>query len=53
MLIKNRVSPFLKAPLNKLNQPLDFDNDLVNEKNITHKIVNLMNLTEVDKSNFS
>ena len=44
----------LKASINELNPPLNFDNDLASEKKIiTHRIVNLMNLTEVHKSNSS
>ena len=38
----------LKASMNELNPPSDFDNSLISEKKVTtHRIVNLMNLTEV------
>ena len=41
----------LKASLNNLNTPSDFNNDLVTEKNITtHRIINLIHLTEVHKN---
>ena len=38
----------LKAKLNDLNPPSEFNDGLANEKKlVTHRIVNLMNLTEV------
>jgi hypothetical protein len=38
----------LKTPLDKLNPTSNFNNDLASEKTIiTHRIVNLKNLTEV------
>ena len=37
-----------KTPINKLNSPSEFDDTLISEKKVTtHRIVNLMNLTEV------
>ena len=44
----------LKTSLNNLNPPSEFDDSKASEKKIiTHRIVNLMNLTEVHKSNLS
>ena len=44
----------LKTSLNNLNLPSEFDDSKAFEKKvITHRIVNLMDLTEVHKSNFS
>ena len=44
----------LKTSLNNLNPPFDFDDSKAFEKKvITHRIVNLMDLTEVHKSNLS
>ena len=44
----------LKTSLNNLNPPSEFDDSKAFEKKIiTHRIVNLMNLTEVHKSNLS
>ena len=44
----------LKTSLNNLNPPSEFDDSKVFEKKvITHRIVNLMNLTEVHKSYLS
>ncbi len=44
----------LKTSLNNLNPPSEFDDSKVFEKKvITHRIVNLMNLTEIHKSNLS
>ena len=41
----------LKTPLDKLNPSSNFNNDLASEKTIiTHRIVNLMNLTEVHET---
>ena len=41
----------LKASVNDLNPPIKFNNSLVSEKKlITHRIVNLMYLTEIHKS---
>ncbi len=41
----------LKTSLDKLNPTSDFNNDRVSEKKIvTHRIVNLMNLTEVHET---
>ena len=41
----------LKTPIEKLNPTSNFNNDLASEKTIiTHRIVNLMNLTEVHKT---
>ena len=41
----------LKASVNKLNPPSNFDDHLISEKTIvTHRIINLMNLTEVYKT---
>ena len=37
-----------KAPINVLNPPSEFDDTLISEKKVTtHRIVNLMNLTEI------
>ena len=42
----------LKTSLNNLNPPSEFDDSKAFEKKIiTHRIVNLMNLTEVHKPN--
>lgn len=42
----------LKTSLNNLNPPSEFDDSKASEKKvITHRIVNLMNLTEIHKSN--
>ena len=44
----------LKTSLNNLNPPSEFDDSKASEKKvITHRIVNLMNLTEIHKSNIS
>ena len=44
----------LKTSLNNLNPPSEFDDIKASEKKvITHRIVNLMNLTEIHKSNIS
>ena len=44
----------LKTSLNSLNPPSEFDDSKASEKKvITHRIVNLMNLTEIHKSNIS
>ena len=44
----------LKTSLNNLNPPSEFDDSKASEKKvITHRIVNLMNLTEVHKSYLS
>ena len=44
----------LKTSLNNLNPPSEFDDSKAFEKKvITHRIVNLMNLTEVHKSYLS
>ena len=41
----------LKTPLNKLNPSSSFNDDLASEKTImTHRIVNLMNLTEIHET---
>ena len=41
----------LKIPINKLDPTSNFDNDLASKKTIvTHRIVNLMNLTEVHET---
>ena len=41
----------LKTPLDKLNPTSNFNDDLASEKTIiTHRIVNLMNLTEVHET---
>ena len=41
----------LKIPIEKLNPTSNFNNDLASEKTIiTHRIVNLMNLTEVHET---
>ena len=38
----------LKVSVNELNPPSPFDDNLISEKKITtHRIVNLMNLTEI------
>ena len=43
-----------KTSLNNLNPPSEFDDNKASEKKvITHRIVNLMNLTEIHKSNIS
>ena len=37
-----------KAPIDQLNPSSDYDNNLISERKIiTHRIVNLMNLTEI------
>ena len=44
----------LKTSLNNLNPPSKFDDNKASEKKVvTHRIVNLMDLTEVHKSNLS
>ena len=44
----------LKTSLNNLNPPSEFDDNKASEKKVvTHRIVNLMNLTEIHKSYFS
>ena len=44
----------LKTSLNNLNPPSEFDDSKAFEKKvITHRIINLMDLTEVHKSNRS
>ena len=44
----------LKTSLNNLNPPSEFDDSKAFEKKvITHRIINLMDLTEVHKSNLS
>ena len=44
----------LKTSLNNLNPPSEFDDSKASEKKvITHRIINLMNLTEIHKSNIS
>ena len=44
----------LKTSLNNLNPPSKFDDSKAFEKKVvTHRIVNLMDLTEVHKSNLS
>ena len=44
----------LKTSLNNLNPPSEFDDSKASEKKvITHRIVNLINLTEVHKSSLS
>ena len=44
----------LKTSLNNLNPPSEFDDSKASEKKvITHRIVNLMYLTEIHKSNIS
>ena len=44
----------LGTSLNNLNPPSEFDDSKAYEKKIiTHRIVNLMNLTEIHKSNIS
>ena len=44
----------LKTSLNNLNPPSEFDDSKAFEKKvITHRIVNLINLTEVHKSSLS
>ena len=44
----------LKTSLNNLNPPSEFHDSKASEKKvITHRIVNLMNLTEIHKSNIS
>jgi hypothetical protein len=44
----------LKTSLNNLNPPSEFNDSKASEKKVfTHRIVNLMNLTEVHKSNLS
>ena len=44
----------LKTSLNNLNPPSELDDSKASEKKvITHRIVNLMNLTEIHKSNIS
>ena len=44
----------LKTSLNNLNPPFEFDDSKAFEKKvITHRIINLMDLTEVHKSNRS
>ena len=44
----------ITSSLNHLNPPSEFDDSKVFEKKIiTHRIVNLINLTEIHKSNFS
>ena len=41
----------LKTPIEELNPTSNFNNDLASEKTIvTHRIVNLMNLTEVHEN---
>tara|TARA_Y100000589_G_C27166849_1_gene635136 strand:+ start:258 stop:500 length:243 start_codon:yes stop_codon:yes gene_type:complete len=41
----------LKTPVNELNPTSNFNDDLASEKTIvTHRIVNLMNLTEVHET---
>ena len=41
----------LKTPINKLNSASNFNDELASEKTIvTHRIVNLMNLTEVHET---
>tara|TARA_X000000950_G_scaffold82193_1_gene103453 strand:- start:4062 stop:4355 length:294 start_codon:yes stop_codon:yes gene_type:complete len=41
----------LKTPIDKLNPASNFNNDYASEKSIvTHRIVNLMNLTEVHET---
>ena len=41
----------LKTPIDKLNPTTKFNDDLASEKKIvTHRIVNLMNLTEVHET---
>ena len=41
----------LKTPIDKLNPTSNFNDDLASEKTIiTHRIVNLMNLTEVHET---
>ena len=41
----------LKTPIDKLNPTSNFNNDLASEKTImTHRIVNLMNLTEIHET---
>ena len=41
----------LKTPLDKLNPTSNFNNDLASEKTIiTHRIVNLKNLTEIHET---
>ena len=38
----------LRASINELKPPSEFDNNLISERKVTtHRIVNLMNLTEV------
>ena len=55
MFILSGISKYaLKTSLNNLNPPSEFDDSKAFEKKvITHRIVNLMNLTEVHKSNLS
>ena len=44
----------LKTSLNNLNLPSEFDDSKASEKKvITHRIINLVNLTEVHKTNLS
>ena len=41
----------LKTPIDKLNPTSNFNDDLASEKTIiTHRIINLMNLTEVHET---
>ena len=41
----------LKTPIDKLNPTSNFNDDLASEKTVvTHRIVNLMNLTEVHET---
>ena len=41
----------LKTPIDQLNPTSNFNDDLASEKTIaTHRIVNLMNLTEVHET---
>ncbi len=52
MNVHKRWTAFvLKTSIDKLNPTSEFDNSLISEKKvITHRIVNLMNLTEVHKT---